>query len=98
MKEAIAKAFNEIYFEESESDSKLTTIQVKAEERVWMFDRYSPYTSPLSWKKAEAKFLSMLTEEQRKAITITYDSEEYPDVEEHDEEREWIEMTVTFLN
>lgn len=98
MKEAIVKAFNDIYFEEHESDSKLTTIQVKAEERVWMFDRYSPYSSPLSWKSAEAKFLSMLTEEQRKSIKITYTSEEYADVEEHDEERECVEMTVTFLN
>jgi hypothetical protein len=96
MKEGIIKAFNEVYFSENETETKLETIQVKAEERVWMFDRYSPYTSSLSWKDAEKKFLSMLTEEQRNSISIKYDSDEYADVEEHDEERECVEMVVTF--
>ena len=95
-KQKITEIFEEIYFLESESDTKIDSIQVKAEERVWMFDRYSPYSSPLSWKDAEKKFLSKLTAEQKSQIKITYGSEEYADVEEHDKERDCVTISVIF--
>jgi hypothetical protein len=92
----IKRVFQKIYFLESELENSIESIQVKAEERVWMFDRWSPYPKTLTWKEAEKKFLSELTEEQRNGIQIKYNSEEYADLEEHDEESDCITMTVIF--
>jgi hypothetical protein len=92
----IKQVFEKIYFLESELENSIESIQVKAEERVWMFDRWSPYPRTLTWKEAEKKFLSELTEEQRKGIQIKYNSEEYADLEEHDEESDCITMSVIF--
>jgi hypothetical protein len=94
----ITEVFGKIYFLEDESQNSLTSIQVKAEERVWIFDRWSPYPRTLSWKEAEKKFLSELTEEQRNGIEIKYDSEEYADLEEHDDETDCVTMSVIFKN
>jgi hypothetical protein len=95
-KEHIKKVFNEIYFLEDEDDKSISSIQVKVEERVWIFDRWSPYPRTLNWKEAEKKFLSKLTEEQKNGISIKYDSEEYADLEEHDEETDCVNFSVTF--
>lgn len=63
-----------------------------------MFDRWSPYPRTLTWKEAENKFLSELTEEQRNGIQINYNSEEYADIEEHDEESDCVTISVIFEN
>lgn len=97
-KQKITEIFEEIYFLENESDKKIDSIQVKAEENVWMFDRWSPYKSPLSWEDAERRFLSKLTAEQKSQIKISYRSEEYADVEEHDEQRDCKTISVIFGN
>lgn len=94
----IKNVFDKIYFVENESENSIESIQVKAEERVWMFDRWSPYSRTLTWKEAENKFISELTEEQRNGIQIKYNSEEYADIEEHDEESDCVTISVIFEN
>ena len=94
----VKEIFSEIFFLEDERENKLTSIQVKAEERVWIFDRWSPYPRTLSWKEAEKKFLSKLTEEQKSGIEIKYDCEEYADLEEHDTETDCVTISVIFKN
>jgi hypothetical protein len=91
---SITEKFGQVYFVESSSENELESDQVKAEERVWMFDRYSPYSSSLSWKDAEKLFKSKLTDEEKELISISYDSEEYADLEEHDTEKEHRTITV----
>jgi hypothetical protein len=95
-KKQIKEIFEQIYFLENESDTKIDSIQVKATKRLWMFDRYSPYPQTLSWKEAENEFLSKLTAEQKSQIKITYGSEEYADLEEHDKETDCITISVIF--
>lgn len=91
----IKKKFGEIYFLEGESDNSLVSLQVKAEEYAWQFDRYSKYASSLSWPDAEAKFKKSLTPEELKSISIKYGSGEYADAEEHDQEKTYRKITVT---
>jgi hypothetical protein len=88
------KAFEEIFFADEISDKVLVTDQVKIEESVWMFDRWSTYKSPLSWSDAISKFKGAFTKEELELISFKFESEEYPDVEEHDEEREYRTLTI----
>jgi len=69
---SVKKKFSEVYFEEEDFNNPniIYSNQVKAEEYVWMFDRYSPYASSLSWADAENKFLKMLTPEEKSIIKI----------------------------
>lgn len=92
----IKDTFNKVYFLEYDNGDSLESIQVKAEKRTWEFDRWSKYPTTLSWKEAEQKLRSELTAEQNEGITISYDSEEYADLEEHDEEDECTTMKLTF--
>ena len=72
MWESIKRKFSEVFFEEDSNEDEIYSNEVKAEEHQWMFDRYSPYASPLSWQDAENKFLSMLTPEEKKIISIEH--------------------------
>ena len=69
---SVKKKFSEVYFEEEDFNNPniIYSNQVKAEEYVWMFDRYSTYKSSLSWVDAENKFLKMLTPEEKSIIKI----------------------------
>jgi len=69
---SVKKKFSEVYFEEEDFNNPniIYSNQVKAEEYKWMFDRYSPYKSSLSWADAESKFLNMLTPEEKSIIKI----------------------------
>jgi hypothetical protein len=88
------KAFEDIFFADEIGDNKLVTNQVQLEESVWMFDRWSPYKSPLSWSDAISKFKGVFTKEELELISFKFESEEYADVEEHDEEREHRTLTI----
>jgi hypothetical protein len=70
--ESVKNKFSEVYFEEEDfnNPNEIYSNQVKAEEYQWMFDRYSPYKSSLSWSDAENKFLKMLTSEEKSIIKI----------------------------
>lgn len=67
--ESVKEKFSQVYFEE-EDDNEIYSNEVKAEEHKWMFDKYSPYASPLSWEDAKYKFLGMLTPEEKSIISI----------------------------
>ena len=69
--ESVKNKFSEVFFEEDEGD-EIYSNQVKAEEYKWQFDRYSKYASSLSWEDAKSKFLGMLTDEEKKIISIEY--------------------------
>jgi|TARA_R110000824_G_scaffold106610_5_gene251996 hypothetical protein len=90
----VKEVFNDIFFADEVSDKVLVTDQVQLEEKVWMFDRWSPYKSPLSWSDAISKFKGAFTKEELELISFKFESEEYADVEEHDEEREHRTLTI----
>ena len=93
--DSIINKFGEVYFIDIESDNKISSDQVKAEEYKWQFDRYSKYASPLSWKEAEKKFKDSLTKDELDSIEISYKKDEYADAEEHDSEKYYTEIIVT---
>lgn len=71
--ESVKNKFSEVFFLEEDTKDEIYSNDVKAEENVWMFDRYSPYKSPLSFNDAKNLFLKKLTTEEKDAITIEYD-------------------------
>ena len=91
----ISYKFGEIYYTNSdETDEELVGSEVKAEKRLWQFDRYSPYPMRLSWSEAEEMFKKSLTKDQLNSIEISYTTDEYADIEEHDVEREYHNIIV----
>lgn len=56
------------------------------------------YGQSVSFKDALSAFKQSLTLEEAEAIKISSESQEYADVEEHDEEREWTEITISKVN
>lgn len=56
------------------------------------------YGQSISFEKALSAFKNSLTPEEAQSIIISSESQEYPDVEEHDEEREWTEITISKAN
>lgn len=90
--ELIVDKFDDVYFLDGSKsnaykEGEISSDQVKAEEYLWQFDRYSTYPSTLSWKDAEEKFKKSLTKEQLGSIKISYKKEKYADAEEHDTEK-----------
>jgi hypothetical protein len=69
--ESVKNKFSNVFFEEGYGD-EIYSNQVKAEEYKWLFDRYSKYSSSLSWEDAEDKFLDMLTPEEKNIIKIEH--------------------------
>lgn len=103
--EEILKKFNEIYFIEDGDNywdfydkNEISSSQVKAEERVWQFDRYSPYPQTLSWEEAENRFKKSLSKDQLDGIEIIYNQDEYADVESHDSDRYIETITIKKKN
>lgn len=93
--DSILTKFKEIYYCDNDSENDtFVSDQVKAEERVWQFDKYSPYSSPLSWKDAEKKFKESLTPKELKMIEISYTKERFADAESHDQEKYYKEIIV----
>ena len=91
----ISYKFGEIYYTNSdETDEELVGSEVKAEKRLWQFDRYSPYPIRLSWSEAEDMFKKSLTKDELNSIEISYTTDEYADIEEHDVEREYRNIIV----
>jgi len=52
------------------------------------------YGQSVSFTDALEAFKRSLTPEEAQSIKISSESEEYADVEEHDDEREWTEITI----
>lgn len=100
--ESIVDKFYDIYFlEDSKKDAyksnEITSDQVKAEEYLWEFDRYSKYPSTLSWLDAENKFKKSLTKEELSIINISYKKEKFADAEEHDSEKYYKQIIIKKL-
>ena len=72
--QSIKDKFSEVFYADTDDEkNEIFSNDVKAEEHVWMFDRYSPYPSTLSWADAKSLFLRKLTKEEKEIITIEYD-------------------------
>ena len=72
--QSIKDKFSEVFYADTEDEkNEIYSNDVKAEEHIWMFDRYSPYSSTLSWADAKSLFLRKLTTEEKEVITIEYD-------------------------
>ena len=53
------------------------------------------YGQSVSFADALSAFKKSLTQEEARSIIISSESQEYADVEEHDKEREWTEITIS---
>jgi hypothetical protein len=73
--QSVKDKFSQVFWEEEEGD-EIYANEVKAEERVWIFDRYSPYKSIVSWEDAKNMFLKSLTDEEKKIVNIEYNLRE----------------------
>lgn len=72
--QSIKDKFSEVFYADTDDEkNEIFSNDVKAEEHIWMFDRYSPYPSTLSWADAKSLFLRKLTKEEKDIITIEYD-------------------------
>ena len=73
--QSVKDKFSEVFWEEEEGD-EIYANEVKAEERVWIFDRYSPYKAQVGWEDAKNMFLKSLTDKEKKIINIEYNLRE----------------------
>ena len=85
---SIIDKFSEIYFSNGTDNDYLVSDQVKARGSnpysSYEFRNFSPL---LSWADAEGKFKQSLTADELNSIEISYNTEEYADLEEHDTEK-----------
>jgi hypothetical protein len=73
--QSVKDKFSQVFWEEDDGD-EIYANEVKAEERVWIFDRYSPYMGRVSWEDAKSMFLKSLTDEEKKIVNIEYNLRE----------------------
>ena len=76
--------------------TSVTSNQTKDKKGGWCSVTGMPlkYGQSVSFEDALEVFKKSLTQEEAQSIKISSESEEYADVEEHDDEREWTEITI----
>jgi len=105
-KSILSKFLNEFYGDCEEdtwkkyidSDS-ITSNQTKYKSGGYNWDgRPAIYDREVSFEEAYDTFNSALTPEERKSIKVSFDEEEYADVEEHDADKNWQTITIHNVN
>lgn len=91
--ESIHKKFSDVYDIETSDKNKLVAYQVR-----YQREPYAKYDYLPTWEEAYAKFKRSLTKDELDSIEISFKKEEFADVEEHDTDIYYREITVRRKN
>ena len=98
---SIVDKFNDIYYlggglEINYESNEISSSEIKARgSNPYSSYEFRDYSPLLSWGEAEIKFKNSLTKDELESIKISYETEEYADAEEHDEETTYNTITIT---